>query len=62
MALLTGCVSVCFAVESYLVPLRFQCVQDINSLDVSPNDKLFVSASQDKTAKVPTSLGQPFHH
>ena len=27
-------------------------VQDINSLDVSPNDKLIVSGSQDKTAKV----------
>ena len=27
-------------------------LQDINSLDVSPNDKLIVSGSQDKTAKV----------
>jgi len=34
----------------------FLSPQDINSLDVSPNDKLIVSGSQDKTAKVHTPL------
>lgn len=33
------------------------CGQDINCLDVSPNDKLIVSASQDKTAKVSNRVG-----
>ena len=34
-------------------------IQDINSLDVSPNDKLIVSGSHDKTAKVINELTTP---
>lgn len=40
-------------------PKQIRCTQtvlahdrDINSIDVSPNDKLAVTASRDKTAKV----------
>ena len=39
--------------------------QDINSLDVSPNDKLVVSGSQDRTAKVVNAfcfMLEPFSH
>ena len=31
-------------------------LQDINAMDVSPNDKLMVTGSQDKTAKVLQNL------
>ena len=37
--------------STYVVHCMY-IAQDINSLDVSPNDKLIVSGSQDKTAKV----------
>ena len=39
--------------------LTSQHPKHINALDVSPNDKLLVSASQDKTAKVSEELNRP---